>query len=329
MLTPEMSVDMRTYLAHVELANPITTAAGCAASGAELSQFFDLARLGAVVTHSVTMAPRAGRPTPRMAETPSGMLNAVGLQGPGVDAFLEHELPRLVERGARAVVSVAGGSVAEYTALARRLADAPGVAAIEVNLSCPNVEDLGRVFARDPAASAEVIASVRATMRYDVPVVAKLAPDVADIVAVARACVDGGADALAMINTPLGMSIDVDTMRPSLAAGTGGLSGPAIRPLAVRCLWQVHAALPGVPIVGMGGVMTGRDALELILAGACAVSVGTALFNDPYACLRILRELEDLLKERGFERLADAVGLAHRPPGAGPRHRIDLEESSL
>ncbi|GII76133.1 dihydroorotate dehydrogenase [Sphaerisporangium rufum] len=320
---------MRTYLAHVELANPITTAAGCAGSGAELAQFFDVSRLGAVVTRSITMAPRAGRPTPRLAETPSGLLTAVGLQGPGVDAFLAAELPRLAERGARAVVSIAGGSVAEYTALARRLADAPGVTAVEVNLSCPNVADLGRVFARDPAASAEVVAAVRATMRYDVPVVAKLAPDAADIVAVARACVDGGADALALINTPLGMAIDVDTMRPALAAGTGGLSGPAVRPLAVRCLWQVHAALPGVPLVGMGGVSTGRDALELVLAGACAVAVGTALFHDPYAGLRVLRELEDLLKERGFERFADAVGLAHRPPGAAPRHRTDLEESPL
>jgi dihydroorotate dehydrogenase (NAD+) catalytic subunit len=320
-----MSVDMRTYLAHVELANPITTAAGCAGSGRELAQFFDLNRLGALVTRSITMAPRSGRPTPRTAETPSGLLNAVGLQGPGIDAFLDRELPWLAERG----VTIGGGSVAEYGALARRLADAPGVTAVEVNLSCPNVEDRGRVFARDGAAAAEVIASVRASSRYDVPVIAKLSPDAPDVVAVARACVDGGADALSMINTPLGMSIDVDTMRPSLAAGTGGLSGPAIRPIAVRCLWQVHAALPGVPIVGMGGVMTGRDALELILAGACVVAVGTAVFHDPYACLRILRELEDLLHKRGFERLADAVGLAHRPPGSGARGRIDLEESSL
>ncbi|MEV5409113.1 dihydroorotate dehydrogenase [Thermopolyspora sp. NPDC052614] len=324
-----MSVDMRTYLAHVELANPITTAAGCAGSGRELAQFFDLNRLGALVTRTITMAPRSGRPTPRTAETPSGLLNAVGLQGPGIDAFLDRELPWLAERGVTTIVSIGGGSVAEYGALARRLADAPGVTAIEVNLSCPNVEDRGRVFARDGAAAAEVIASVRASSRYDTPVIAKLSPDVADVVTVARACVDGGADALSMINTPLGMSIDVDTMRPALAAGTGGLSGPAVRPLAVRCLWQVHAALPGVPIVGMGGVMTGRDALELILAGACVVGVGTAVFHDPYACLRILRELEDLLHKRGFERLADAVGLAHRPPGSGARGRTDLEESSL
>ncbi|MEV4892338.1 dihydroorotate dehydrogenase [Nonomuraea sp. NPDC055795] len=173
----------------MELANPITTAAGCAASGRELAQFFDLHRLGALVTRSITMAPRAGRPTPRMAETPAGLLNAVGLQGPGVDAFLERELPWLAQRGIKTIVSVGGGTVAEYAALARRLADAPGVTAVEVNLSCPNIEDRGRVFAREGGAAAEVIASVRSVMRYDVPVIAKLAPDVADIAAVARACV--------------------------------------------------------------------------------------------------------------------------------------------
>ncbi|WP_055483601.1 dihydroorotate dehydrogenase [Sphaerimonospora mesophila] len=324
-----MGADLRSYLAHVELPNPVLTASGCGGTGRELAQFFDVARLGAFVTRSITMAPRAGRPTPRMAETPSGLLNAVGLQGPGVEAFLERELPWLAERGARTVVSLGGGTVAEFTALSRRLADAPGITAVEVNLSCPNVEDRGRMFARDGSAAAEVVASVRAAIRYDVPVIAKLSPDVADIVAVARSCVDGGADALAMINTPAGMSIDVDAMRPALAAGAGGLSGPAVRPLAVRCVWQVHAALPGVPIVGMGGVTTGRDALELILAGACAVAVGTATFHDPYACPRILRELEELLTERGFDRLADAVGLAHRPAGTGPRGRTDLEESSL
>lgn len=321
-----MSVDMRTFLAHVELGNPVMTAAGCAGSGRELAQFFDLHRLGALVTQSITMAPRAGRPTPRMAETPSGMLNAVGLQGPGIDAFLERELPWLAQRGIKTVVSVGGGTVAEYAALARRLTDAPGVGAVEVNLNCPNIEDRGRVFARDPGASAEVVASVRSVMRYDVPVIAKLSPDVADIVAVARACVDGGADVLSMINNPLGMAIDTVTLRPSLAAITGGLSGPAVLPLAVRCVWQVHAALPGVPIVGVGGVMSGTDAFQLILAGACAVGVGTALFHDPYACLRIERELEELLQARGFHRLADAIGLAHRPPGSAPRH---LEESSL
>ncbi|MFI6477988.1 dihydroorotate dehydrogenase [Nonomuraea sp. NPDC050663] len=322
-----MSVDMRTFLAHVELDGPVVTAAGCAGTGRELAQFFDLHRLGALTTPSITMAPRAGRPTPRMAETPSGLLNAVGLQGPGIDSFLERELPWLAQRGIRTVVSIGGGTVNEYSALARRLADAPGVTAVEVNLACPNIEDRGRVFAREGAASAEVVGSVRSIMLGDVPVVAKLSPDVADIVAVATACADAGADALSMINNPLGMAIDTATLRPALAAGTGGLSGPAILPLAVRCVWQVHAALPRVPIIGMGGVLTGSDALQLILAGACAVGVGTALFHDPYAALRIERELADLLQARGFQRLADAVGVAHRPPGSPARHLH--EESSL
>ncbi|NAS22727.1 dihydroorotate dehydrogenase [Herbidospora sp. NEAU-GS84] len=313
---------MRTYLAHVELPNPILTASGCAGTGRELAPFADVTRLGALTTRTITMAPRAGRPTPRMAETPSGLLNAVGLQGPGVDVFLARELPWLAERGARTVVSIGGGSVAEFSALARRLTDAPGVTALEVNLSCPNVEDRGRVFARDPSAAGEVVSAVRTAARYDLPVIAKLQPDVADVVAIAKACVDGGAEALSMINNPVGMAIDVDRMRPALAAGTGGLSGPAIRPLAVKCVWQVHAALPGTPVIGMGGVTSGRDALELVLAGACAVAVGTVLFHDPYAGHRVLRELEELLQERGFDRLADAVGLAHRPS-----HRTDREES--
>ncbi len=308
-----MAVDLRTRLAHVELPNPILTASGCAGSGRELAQFFDVAKLGAVVTKSVMLAPRAGRPTPRMAETPSGMLNSIGLQGPGIDAFLQRDLPWLLSRGARAVVSIAGGSVDEYAQLAGRLGDASGVTAVEVNISCPNVEDRGQVFACDPAAASAVIEAVRATLRYDIPVFAKLSPDVTDIVAIAGACVAAGADGLSMINTLLGMAIDTQTMRPVLAGLTGGLSGPAVRPVAVRCVWQVHEAFPDVPIIGMGGVRSGQDALELILAGAAMVSVGTAIFHDPSACIRILRELEEELASRGIERLADVIGLAHEP----------------
>jgi dihydroorotate dehydrogenase (NAD+) catalytic subunit len=313
-------VDLRTRLGHVELPNPILTASGCAGAGRELAHYIDVARIGAIVTKSVMLAPRAGRPTPRMAETPSGMLNSIGLQGPGIDAFLQRDLPWLLARGARAVVSIAGGTVDEYADLAGRLSDAAGVTAVEVNISCPNVEDRGQVFACDPAASAAVIAAVRGRLRYDVPVFAKLSPDVTDIVAVARACVEAGADGLSMINTLLGLVIDTDTMRPVLAGTTGGLSGPAIRPVAVRCVWQVRAALPDVPIIGMGGVRTGRDALEFILAGAAMVSVGTAIFHDPSACARILRELEEELASRGIERLADVIGLAHEPrPARGRR----------
>ncbi len=304
--------DLTTHLGAIELPNPVLTASGCAAAGRELDRFFDVAELGAVVTKSIMLKARSGRPTPRMAETASGMLNSIGLQGPGIDAFLEHDLPYLRERGARAVVSIAGGSVAEYTELARRLRGAAGVSAIEVNISCPNVSNRGLVFARDPAAAAAVVTAVRRQSAPSVPVFAKLSPDVTDIVSIAHSCVAAGADGLSMINTLLGMALDLDTMRPVLAGVTGGLSGPAIKPVAVRCIWAVHAALPDVPIIGMGGVRSGLDALELVLAGASAVSVGTAIFGDPGAPLRIRHELETALVDRGFARFSDAVGYGHR-----------------
>lgn len=313
------AVDMRTRLGWVELPNAILTASGCAASGRELAQFFDIARLGAVVTKSIMLGPRAGRPTPRMAETSSGMLNSIGLQGPGIDAFLRRDLPWLLSRRARAVVSIAASSVADYGELARRLRGVPGVTAIEVNISCPNVEDRGEVFACSAMAAADVVRAVRADTDAKVPVFAKLSPDVTDIVSIARACVDAGADGLSLINTLLGMAIDTHTMRPALAGATGGLSGPAIRPVAVRCIWQVHEAMPEVPIIGIGGVRTGVDALELMLAGASAVGVGTAIFNDPSACRRIVAELSEVLGERGFARAADAVGFAHKPPEPAAR----------
>jgi len=314
----QVSVDMTTDLGSFRAANPIFTASGTAASGRELNQFFDVAALGGVVTKSVMMRPRAGRPTPRMAETPAGMLNSIGLQGPGIDAFCDHDLPWLVERGAKAVVSIAGGHVEDYRMLAHRLRDAPGVAMVEVNISCPNVEDRGQVFACDPWEASRVIRAVRGELAGKMPLFAKLSPDVTDIVEIAKACVDAGADGLSMINTLLGMSIDTTAMRPALAGITGGLSGPAIRPVAVRCVWQVHRAMPYIPILGMGGIMTGLDALEFILAGASAVSVGTAVFHDPSAPIRVLGELREALAERGFSRVSDAVGHAHRPPDPAP-----------
>jgi dihydroorotate dehydrogenase (NAD+) catalytic subunit len=316
----ESRYDMRTMLGPLELPNPVLTASGCAAAGRELDQFLDVAALGAVVTKSIMLAPRSGRATPRMAETASGMLNSIGLQGPGIDHFLDHDLPWLHEHGARAVVSIAGGSVEEYAELASRLRGAPGLTAIEVNISCPNVADRGLVFACDPDAASSVVAAVRLKTARTLPVFAKLSPDVTDIVTIARACMDAGADGLSMINTLLGMALDLDTMRPVLAGVTGGLSGPAIKPVAVRCIWQVHAALPDAPIIGMGGVRSGLDALELILAGASAVSVGTAVFGDPTAPARVLRELRDALVTRGFATVADAVGHAHRDL---PHRRID------
>jgi len=307
-------VDLTTRLADATLPNPVMTASGCAAAGRELAQFFDVAELGAVVTKSIMLDPRSGRPTPRMAETPSGMLNSIGLQGPGIDGFLARDLPWLAQQKARAVVSIAGSTLGEYSELARRVGNSPSVAAVEVNISCPNVENRGLVFACDPYQAAKVISVVRRETPRGIPVLAKLSPDVTNIVDVARSVVEVGADGLVMINTLLGLTIDPDTLRPLLGGVTGGLSGPAIRPVAVRCVWQVHQAMPDVPIVGVGGIRTGYDALEFMLAGATAVQVGTVIFNDPSAPVRILGELRDELEERGFERAADAVGYAHRKP---------------
>ncbi|TXH14180.1 MAG: dihydroorotate dehydrogenase [Gammaproteobacteria bacterium] len=312
--------DLSTSLGVAEFDAPVFTASGCAAAGRELDTFFDITAIGGIVTKSIMAKPRSGRPTPRMAETPSGMLNSIGLQGPGIDHFIDHDLAWLRDRGARVVVSIAGGTVEEYAALASKLRRQPGIDAIEVNISCPNVESRGLVFACDPMAAGAAVSAVRRNTNSSVPVLAKLSPDVTDLVAIATAVVAAGADGLAMINTTLGMVIDTDTMRPALAGVTGGLSGPAIRPIAVRAVWQVHAALPAVPILGMGGIRSGTDALQFVLAGASAVSVGTAVFNDPSAPLRVQHELGVLLAERGFGSLRDAVGYAHR----GQPHRLAL-----
>ena len=305
-------VDMSTTLAGATFSSPVMTASGCAGYGRELDQFFDITEIGAVVTKSIMMQPRSGRPTPRMAETPSGMLNSIGLQGPGVDQFIERDLAWLEQRGAQVVVSIAGSTADEYIRLAQKLRHSSAVAAVEVNISCPNVENRGLVFACDPAASATVIEGARRNSAPGTPVFAKLSPDVTDIVSIARACVDAGADGLSMVNTMLGVVIDTDTMLPHLGGVTGGLSGPAIRPVAVRAVWQVHSALPHVPIIGMGGISSGADAFEFILAGASAVQVGTLIFNDPSAPIRVAHELQQLLGDREFQRVEDAVGHAHR-----------------
>ena len=306
-------IDLSTTLGNAWFPSPLFTASGCASSGKELAQFIDLREIGAVVTKSVMSKPRHGRATPRMAETPSGMINSIGLQGPGIDQFLAHDLPWLVSQKARVIVSIAGETVEEYATLARKVRSAPGISALEVNISCPNVENRGLVFACDPDASRRVIDGVRKTLGGELPIIAKLSPDVTDLVSIAKGVVDAGADGLALINTVLSMVINLDTMRPHLGGKTGGLSGPAIRPIAVRAIYQVHEALPAVPILGMGGVASGRDALELILAGAKGVSVGTASFGDPTAIITIQNELKELLKARGFTSVAEAVGYAHRP----------------
>ena len=307
-----LPVDMSTTLGNAWFPAPIFTASGCASSGKELAQFFPLNQIGAVVTKSVMSKPRHGRPTPRMAETASGMLNSIGLQGPGIDSFLANDVPWLLEQKARVIVSIAGETVEEYSTLARKLRSVSGISAVEVNISCPNVENRGLVFACDPDASRRVIDGVRKTIGGDLPIIAKLSPDVTDLPAIARGVVDAGADGLALINTVLGMVINVDSMRPQLGGKTGGLSGPAIKPVAVRAIYQVHSALPNIPILGMGGVATGRDAFELILAGASGVSVGTASFGNPSALIQIQNELRDLLAARGFATMQQAIGYAHR-----------------
>lgn len=307
-----MPIDMSTTLGNAWFPSPIFTASGCASSGKELAQFFPLREIGAVVTKSVMTKPRYGRPTPRMAETASGMLNSIGLQGPGIDAFLSQDVPWLLEQKARVIVSIAGETIEEYSTLARKLRSISGISAVEVNISCPNVENRGLVFACDPDASRRVIDGVRKTIGGELPIIAKLSPDVTDLTSIAKGVVDAGADALALINTVLGMVINLDSMRPHLGGKTGGLSGPAIKPVAVRAIYQVHAALPRIPILGMGGVANGRDALELILAGASGVSIGTASFGNPTAIIQVRDELQSLLAAKGFATLSQAVGYAHR-----------------
>ena len=304
--------DFSTTLGNAFFNTPVFTASGCASSGKELAQFFPLKDIGAVVTKSVMNKHRYGRPTPRMAETPSGMLNSIGLQGPGIEAFLAKDIPWLVEQNSRVIISIAGETVEEYATLARKVRSVPGISAIEVNISCPNVENRGLVFACDPDASRRVIDGVRKTIGGEIPIIAKLSPDVTNLPSIAQGVVESGADALALINTVLGMVINLETMRPHLGGKTGGLSGPAIKPVAVRAIYQVHAAMPDVPILGMGGVSSGRDALELILAGASGVSVGTASFGNPHAVIEIQRELRELLIAKGFPTLKSAIGYAHR-----------------
>ena len=306
------TLEFSTKIGSKRFSNPIFTASGCASSGQELSQFFPLTEIGAIVTKSIMTKARTGRATPRMAETPSGMLNSIGLQGPGIDAFLENDIPWLVANSAKIIVSIAGETVDEYGVLARRLRAVPGISAVEVNISCPNVENRGQVFACHPDTATAVIESVRRNIGGELPIVAKLSPDVTNIVEIAQSVINAGVDGLALINTLLGMVIDTNTMKPKLAGKTGGLSGPAIRPVAVRAIYQVHQAFPNTPIVGMGGVASGRDAFELVLAGASAVSIGTATFGNPTAVLQIRDQLSELLLEKGITDFRDAIGFAHR-----------------
>ena len=306
------TVDMSTKLGRLDFSSPVFTASGCAAGGKELDQFIDITTIGAVVTKSVMLNPRSGRATPRMAETPSGMLNGIGLQGPGIDDFIQNDLSWLSQKGAKTIVSIAGNNVEEFGKVADKLRDIPGVIAIEVNISCPNVENRGQVFACDPYAAADVINNVRRNVSASIPLFAKLSPDVTDITEIAKSVVKAGADGLSVINTLLGMVIDTDTLLPKLSGKTGGLSGPAIRPVAIRCVYQIRKALPNIPIIGMGGIRNGRDAIEFFAAGANAISVGTTVFNDPEACVRIHDETAEILQEKGIRSLSEIISAAHR-----------------
>ena len=300
-----MSVDLGVRLGRLGLDNPIVTASGCFASGQEIDRFIDVDRIGAVVVKSLTRTPREGLPTPRMVETPSGMLNAIGLQNPGIDAWLAEDLPWLADRGATTIASIAGDSVDDFVHVARRLRGSR-VDAIEVNLSCPNVEHRGLVFALDPRASAEVIQGVARVA--DLPVLAKLSADASDVVAVARAVVEAGADGLTLINTVLGMAIDPVSGLVELHNTYGGLSGPAIRPVAVRVVHQVHSAMPDVPIVGCGGVRTVEDVVQFMRAGASAVAVGTGGFVDPFVTESLRDGLATWLAAHGHRSVRDLIG---------------------
>jgi dihydroorotate dehydrogenase (NAD+) catalytic subunit len=297
---------MVTDLLRVRLPNPVVAASGCFGSGQEMGTVMDLRRIGGIVTKSVTVRPVRGLPPPRMTETASGMLNAIGLQNPGIDEFIRKDGPFIAKVGVPVFVSIAGKTVEEFAEVAARLRQIPQIVAIEANISCPNVERRNLVFASDPDAAGQVIN--RITQVTALPVFAKLTPDVTDIITVARECVRAGASGLSMINTLLGMAIDVDTFRPSLGAVTGGLSGPAIRPVAIRAVYQVSRALPEVPIIGMGGIRTARDAIEFFLAGAWAVAVGTANFFNPHATLEIAAGVADFLAARGLRGPSDLRG---------------------
>lgn len=303
-----VGVDMSTAVGSVRLANPVMTASGTAGHGAELARYFDLSSLGAVVVKSLSAEPWAGNPPPRVTEVDAGMLNSVGLQNPGVEAWLEDELPPLLATGARVVASIWGFTVEAYEKAASALAGAPPeVVAVEVNLSCPNIESRRDMFAHSPALTAEAMAATAGCGR---PRWAKLSPNVTDLTEIAGAALEAGAEALTLVNTVMGMVIDVETRRPRLGAGGGGLSGPAIRPVAVRAVYDVCTAFPDATVVGAGGIATGEHAVELMLAGASAVEVGTATFADPRAPARVARELERWCRRHNVASVADLVGRA-------------------
>ncbi len=309
-LDPAAAPDLRVTLASLALKNPLIAASGTFGYGVEYQGILDLSLLGGIVSKGLYLEPRAGCPTPRIVETPAGLLNAIGLQGVGVRAFVAEVLPRLAPYDTAVIVNVCGDTIEEYAEVTRIVDGAPGAAAVEINISCPNVKTGGIAFGTDPKMTHDVVAAVKRATRL--PVIPKLSPNVTDITLFARVCEEAGADALSCVNTFLGLAIDVESRRPRLAFGTGGLSGPAIRPLAVRMVWQAARAVR-IPVIGIGGIATAPDALEFLIAGARAVQVGTANFVDPGVYERILAGLGDYLTRHSLRAIGDVVGTLEYP----------------
>jgi dihydroorotate dehydrogenase (NAD+) catalytic subunit len=307
-------MNLAVEIAGLRLKNPLIAASGTFGYGVEYEELLDLSRLGGLVSKGLYMEPRDGNPTPRLAETPSGLLNAIGLQGVGIRAFVRDVLPRVARHDTVHLVNICGDTVEEYAEVARICDGAEGIHGLEVNISCPNVKKGGMAFGGDPRMTHEVVSAVRRVTRL--PVIPKLSPNVTDIAVLARAAEEAGADALSCINTLLGLAIDVETRRPRLAFGTGGLSGPAIRPVAVRMAWQAARAVK-IPVIGIGGITTASDALEFMIAGCPAVQIGTANFVDPGVHERILADLLAWLERHGLEDVNAAVGTLDYPDAPG------------
>ncbi|GAB6138492.1 dihydroorotate dehydrogenase [Halanaerobaculum tunisiense] len=299
-------VNLEVDLNGLKFHNPVTTASGTFGFGKEYQDYVDLDKLGGVMVKGTTLNPKEGNPTPRIAETKAGMLNAIGLQNPGVDYFLEETLPQIKDYQFKTIVNISGNTVADYAQLASRL-DQAAVAALEINISCPNVKKGGLAFGTQPEMAAGVVKAVRE--ETDLPLITKLSPNVADITEIARAVEEAGTDIISLINTLLGMKIDINTQQPILANKMGGLSGPAIKPVAVRMVYQVAQAVD-VPLIGMGGISTAQDAIEFLLAGATAISIGTANFVNPEVTLEVLAGIEEYLVEHGYDDVNDIVGQA-------------------
>ena len=300
--------DLAVKLGALELENPVLAASGTFGAGREASQFLDPAQLGGIIVKSMTLTPWRGKPTPRMCETPSGMLNAIGIQNKGVDHFLSEDLPWLVKRKATVIASIAGNTIDEFVKIADKLrTGARSVAAVEVNISCPNLEDRNNMFAHSTQSSADVVGAVKAALPKK-PVFPKLSPNVTSIVEIADSVIAAGADGLSLVNTVLGMVIDTETRRPMLAGTVGGLSGPAIRPIAVRAVHDVHRAHPHIPIIGQGGISTARDGIEMLLAGATAIAVGTANFVDPRTPLTVADGIREYLVRHELAGVSELTG---------------------